>query len=115
MKFILRFRIGSNSNKNGSPITITIVDNIAIIPYARCLPWKYSISGDKYVYILSTLRNVSDLISSSEVVATEVYDNNSRKQMKGIIPLLMKDVNLLDLLAKQLISTRINEITRGCM
>jgi len=83
-------------------------------PYCN-LPWKYSISGDKCAYVLSTLWNVSGLISSSEVVATEVYDNNSRKQMKGIIPLLMKDDNLLDLLAKQLITTRINKTAMGCI
>ena len=72
-------------------------------------------SGDKYLYILSIVRNLSDLVSSSDVVATEVYENNNRKQINGIIPLLIKDDNLRDLLAKQLISTRINETARGCM
>ena len=92
---------------------VAVVTNIAIIPYARCLPWKYSISGDKYVYILSTLWNVSGPISSSEVVATDVYDSNRRKQMKRIIRLLRSDDNLLDLPAKQVITARINTMASG--
>ena len=67
------------------------------------------------MYILSTLWNVSGLISSSEVVATDVYDGNRRKQMKWIIPLLMNDDNLLDLSAKQVITARINVMAKGCI
>ena len=67
------------------------------------------------MYILSTLLNVSGLINSSEVVATEVYDNKRRKQMKGITPLLMSYDNLLDLPAKQVSTARINVMARGCI
>ena len=53
------------------------------------------------------------IISSKEVVVTEVYDSNKRKQMKGIIPLLINDEILRDLLANTLIMIRINDTTIG--
>ena len=57
--------------------------------------------------------NVSGLISSSEVVVTEVYDTNRRKQIKLIIPLLINNEILCDFLANTLIKIRINETTAG--
>ena len=68
------------------------------------------VSGDKYVYTLFTSKNVSSLISNSEVVATEVYDNNSKKRIKRITPLLIKADNFRDFLAEQLIIKRISEM-----
>ena len=44
-------------------------------------------------------KNVSDLISSSEVDAIEVYDNKRSKEITWIIPLVMNAVKLGNFLA----------------
>ena len=63
----------------------------------------------------NTWRNVSGRINNSEVVATDVYDNNIKKQIKRMIPLLINIDNLCNFLAKQLIITRTSDATRGWM
>ena len=73
------------------------------------------VSGDKYVYTLSTSWNVSDLINSSEVDAKEVYDNKRSKQITWIIPLLMTSVNLVDFLTNKLMSAIISITADGWM
>ena len=60
-------------------------------------------------------KNVSDLISSSEVDAIEVYDNKRSKEITWIIPLLMNAVNLGDFLANKIMITTIKITADGCI
>ena len=73
--------------------------------FSSCVIWI-----DFYKYSHNFKRNVSDLISSSEVDAIEVYDNKRSKQITWIIPLLMNAVNLDDFLANKITITIIRNI-----
>ena len=55
------------------------------------------------VNFINVIKDISGLISSSEVDAIEVYDNKRSKQTTWIFPLLMIAVNLGDFLANKLI------------
>ena len=67
------------------------------------------------MYASSIPSNFSCLISSSEVDATDVYDNKSSKQITWIIPRRINTEILQDRLAIKLIIIRISITADGCI